>query len=193
MLNLSREANVRFLPEAARLMQEKILLLEKRIAEAEKLAIAEEEISNALSAELLLLKENFFVGGRERSNDGKQPKKRNRKNIVHDRSPLETYNQPSIELDSEEETFSLPESELACSGTCGCNMEPMQGGFEEAVEVSAIERKYILRRLRRQKYVCRSCSTFKTAPGPDKLIKSGEFSVQMAVEVADDDFLFNHQ
>lgn len=43
MLNLSRETNVRFLREAARHMQEKILLLEKRLAEAEKLAIAEEE------------------------------------------------------------------------------------------------------------------------------------------------------
>lgn len=107
---------------------------------------------------------------------------------MHDRSPLEADTQRSIELDCEEEIFSLPESELTCSGACGCVMQPMLGGFEEAVEVSVIERKYLLRRLKRQKYVCRACSTFKTAPGPDKLIKSGEFSVQMAVEVVDDKF-----
>lgn len=188
MFNFSRETNVAFLREAGQLMQEKIFRLELRLAEAEQLALAVEVISNALAEELSVLKEKFFASGRERFKNDKQPKKRKRKNLLHDRPPVEVDALGSVELDCEEEIFSIPETELACSGTCGCNMQPMEGGFEEAVEVSVIERKFILRRLKRQKYICRTCATFKTAPAPEKLIKSGEFSVQMAVEVADDKF-----
>jgi hypothetical protein len=62
-------------------------------------------------------------------------------------------------------------------------MEEMKGGFEESLEVSVIEHRYLLRKHQRQKYIC-----FKTSPAPDKLVDSGEFSIQIVVEVANEKF-----
>lgn len=188
MMDFSRETNVGFLREAAKLLQEKLILAEKRLIEATRTAKEEEELCLRLSEELLVLRKKFFVGGREKKGKKDTSKRRNEKNLIHNRSPLDLDKAEEVELTSEEVVHNLAEDELICSKGCGCNMEEMKNGFEEALEVSVIERRYVLRKHKRQKYVCRNCRSFKTAPAPDKLVDSGEFSIQMAVEVANEKF-----
>lgn len=156
--------------------------------EAQNLAQQEEEICLRLAEELLALRKKFFVGGRENKNKNKGPKPSKEKSLVHSESPLGELPPSETELDSETILHELDQEELACSKGCSCEMEEMKGGFEESIEVSVIERKYVLRKHKRQKYICRRCQAFKTAPGPEKLVASGEFSIQMAVEVANEKF-----
>jgi transposase len=64
----------------------------------------------------------------------------------------------------------------------------MTGCFEESSEIEVVERKYIVKRHQRHKYTGTICGQITTAPGPTKLVRGGEFSIQMGVEVACDKF-----
>lgn len=188
MMDFSRETNVGFLREAARLLQEKLIASEARFLEAKRLAKEDEDLCLRLSEELLILRKKFFVGGRESKKEGKYPKLDRDKNLIHNESPLTHVQTSEAELDSEVILHQIDTEELVCGKGCGCTMEEMKGGFEESIEVSVIERRYVLRKHQRQKYICRQCRYFKTAPAPDKLVESGEFSIQMAVEVVNEKF-----
>ncbi len=187
-MDFSRETNVGFLREAAKLLQDKLIASEARFLEATRIAKEEEELCLRLSEELLVLKKKFFVGGRESKNKGKSPKLSRDKNLIHNESPLVNTQSSDAELDSETVLHEIDSEDLTCTKECGCTMEEMKGGFEESLEVSVIERRYVLRKHKRQKYICRQCRAIKTAPAPVKLVDSGEFSIQMAVEVANEKF-----
>jgi transposase len=93
--------------------------------------------------------------------------------------------QPEETLEGDEVVHSV-EGAAVC--TCGCEMSAMTGGFEESSEIHVTERKYVLRRYKRQKYVCKGCNRIVAAPGPTKLTPGGEFSIHMGVQVADDKY-----
>lgn len=185
MLDVSKETNVRFLREAVQLLQEKLLVAEKTIVELQAAKTADEDLCRRLSDQLLELRKKFFVGGRERSprSDAGRPKPR-KERLPHNEPPLQDVPQPDAMLDGEVVVHSA--DGLLCS--CECAMEPMSGGFEESTEIHVTERRYVLRRHKRQKYVCKACRKIKAAPGGPKLTPGGEFSIHMAVQVADDKY-----
>jgi len=71
-----------------------------------------------------------------------------------------------------------------CCPACAGELMPMNGQFEESEEVTVVERSFVLVTHRRAKYRCRCNGAVVTAPGPDKLIPGGRYSVEFAVEVA---------
>ena len=64
-----------------------------------------------------------------------------------------------------------------CCPACAGELSPMNGQFEESEEVTVVERSFVLLTHRRAKYRCRCNGAVVTAPGPDKLIPGGRYSV----------------
>jgi transposase len=186
MLDVSKETNIAFLRAGMKLLQEKLLKRELELLELRKLKAESEEICRSLSSELLILRKKFFSGGREKSKDTPPKTRIDETNLPHNQSPIDIEQESQHELDSSEELFSLKNDEMGCN--CGGVFEPMQSATEDSIDVTVVERKYILRKSKRQKYLCSSCKKFKTAEGPAKAIPSSNFAAEMAVQVVDDKF-----
>lgn len=87
------------------------------------------------------------------------------------------------ELAQVEREHELDTPDQTCT-SCGGKLEEMAGQFEESEEVDSLERQFVLVRHKRKKYRCRCGGCIETAPGPDKLIAGGRYSIDFAVSVA---------
>lgn len=67
---------------------------------------------------------------------------------------------------------------------CGGAMEAMAGQYETSEEVTVVEAQFKVLTHHRQKYRCRCNANVLTAPGPDKLIPGGRYSVEFAAHSA---------
>jgi transposase len=94
--------------------------------------------------------------------------------------------QPNLPI--EEVTHTLPEDERTCS-FCGGHLEEMGDQTEDSEEITVVEISYKLIKHHRQKYRCSCNAQVITAPGPDKLIPGGRYSVGLAVHVAEQKYL----
>ena len=184
MLDVSKETNVRFLRAAVKHLQERLLTQERTVLTLTAAKALDDELCQKLSDELLVLRRKFFVGGREKRPDVKSRSNSRGKLLTHNRRPLELAAPAPIELETEEIVHAGSPPVCACSQP----MAPMTNGFEESCEINVTERKYTLRRHKRQKYVCRCCGKIVAADGPAKLTPGAQFSIQMAAQVADDKF-----
>jgi transposase len=86
-------------------------------------------------------------------------------------------------LPVEEVEHLLDEADRQCP-QCGGALSLMAGQYEEAEEVDVVERRFVLKRHRRQKYRCGCGACVETALGPPKLVPGGRYSVAFAIEVA---------
>jgi transposase len=77
----------------------------------------------------------------------------------------------------------LDEPDQMCP-SCGGDLQPMAGQFDEADEIDVVERSFRVVRHKRQKYRCRCGAGIETALGPDKLVPGGRYSIDFAVDVA---------
>ena len=93
-------------------------------------------------------------------------------------------------LPIEEKVRVLPVEDRKCDA-CGGELSEWVGEFEESEEITIIEREPIIVRNKRQKYRCKCNGCVKTAPPPPKLIEGGRYSIEFAVEVAADKYLFH--
>ena len=87
-----------------------------------------------------------------------------------------------MSLEEEIEDYKL-DNEFECPN-CGekdgfCSMS----STEDSGEIEVIQKRYIFKRHRRQKYHCGTCKKITTAPGGVKLTPGGEFSIQIATQV----------
>lgn len=67
---------------------------------------------------------------------------------------------------------------------CGGHVYASEGFVQESEEIDIIERRFVIKKHRRQKYKCSCGSCIKTAPGPLKLFSGARYSVGFAVHVA---------
>ena len=196
MYNASRETDKDFLRAALKLTQEKIIILEKELILRDKLQIKDEELCKKLAEELFLLRKSIYGSkaeqrekGRERARQRRErEKKRKNKNLPHnepDNPPAEKT--PELSLEQEIEHHKLEDDSKCpdCGGEEG--FSPINSS-EESGEIEVVERRYIFKRHQRQKYHCKSCQSIITAPGGTKLTPGGEFSIQIATQVAGDKF-----
>lgn len=197
MLDVSKETHVGFLREATKFLQEKVLFLEKELAQAKAVQKLDRELCNKLSEELLALRKKFFDAKNERSKN--KPTKTNKirrpnsELLPHNKRPIDDVPSPFSELKEETVLHRLPDATTEANDgwQCDCGSPyfiEMTNTFEECNEIDVVERQYTLRRHRRQKYKCQNCSKIVTAPGGEKLTPGGEFSIHMAAQVADDKF-----
>jgi transposase len=82
-----------------------------------------------------------------------------------------------------EQTHVLDGADQTCPA-CGGTLEEWPGQVEESEEVDVVERAFVLKKHRRQKYRCRCQGCIETAPGPLKLREGARYSVGFAIAVA---------
>jgi transposase len=97
---------------------------------------------------------------------------------THGHGPRAQPTLPTLEVE-----HTLEEPDKQCP-KCGGALSEMKGCYEEAEEVDVVERRFVLRRHKRQKYRCGCGGCVETALGPPKLQAGGRYSVDFAVEVA---------
>lgn len=87
------------------------------------------------------------------------------------------------ELDKIVETHTTHDSDTYCD-LCGGEVEEWTGQFEESDEIDLIERKFVLKKHRKQKHKCGCGSCIVTAAGPRKLMNGARYSIDVAIHIA---------
>ncbi len=155
MLNLATETDIERLRQAALLLEQENARLFHRLERlAGELREARGEEAHSLQLEIAHLKEQLasrtkalFGDSSERRPCAGQRTKNKEANLGH--GPREQKALPIVEVVHE-----LDEPDQACR-SCGGDLEPMAGQFEEAEEIDVVERSFRIVRHKRQKYRCR--------------------------------------
>ncbi len=87
------------------------------------------------------------------------------------------------ELPVQEVLLPLDEADQVCA-LCGATLHEWDGQTEDSEEITVVERQFVLRKVRRQKYRCPQGCAPVTAPAPPRLVEGGRYSVEFAVHVA---------
>lgn len=90
---------------------------------------------------------------------------------------------PQPQLPIIEQKHTLDEPDRVCP-SCGGHLVEWEGQFEESEEIDVLERHFVLRRHKRQKYRCGCQSCVETAPAPTKLFEGARYSIDFAIDVA---------
>lgn len=186
MYDASKETDKDFLSEALKVTQEKIVFLEKKVSMLEKQNLLDEEICQKLSEELFLLKKKFYDSKQEKkANKTRSQEKRKKGKLPHNKNNNAQNDDADIELGGELVPYKIDSD---CPKCASDKLFEMNNCFEESSEFEVVERRYILKRHQRQKYSCKGCNSIVTASGGVKLTPGGEFSIQIATQVACDKF-----
>jgi transposase len=101
----------------------------------------------------------------------------------HPRRPQETLETKPVEHD-------LDDADKMCP-KCGGSLQEMVGQFEESEEIDVIVRRFIKLLHRRKKYRCACNACIETAPGPLKLRPGARYSIEFAIDVAANKYLYH--
>jgi transposase len=187
MYDVSNENDKEFLREAVMLLQEKLMLKELVILELRKINEKDEEIVQKISEELKNLRARVFASQQERkANKPRNQKKRKKGNLTHNKSSNEKLE--DLEVEFSEKVIEYKVDDAHCPSCGGDKFSEMKNCFEESSEIEVIERSYIIHRHKRQKYSCKCCNKISTAAGGVKLTPGGEYSIQMATQIACDKY-----
>ena len=129
-----------------------------------------------LKQQLALLQRRLFGASSEKH--GEKPAKSPRTKPRRGHGPTA---QPELKV--QEVLLPLDEADRLC-GLCGGGLHAWEGQTEDCEEVTVVERSFVLRRVRRQKYRCHQGCAPVTAPAPPRLIPGGRYSLEFAVHVA---------
>jgi transposase len=186
MLDLRREKDIERLREVALLqasqLEHLVTILSRKCAELEKLKGSEGELQQTLK---LLEQVQAHKQSSKLTSEGPvadEPKPR-----VPQRGHGPT-DQPALErvlLHCE-----LDEADRKCPA-CGGGLEPLANQCEHSELIDIVDIKYQLVAVERQKYVCKCGSAVETAPGPERTIEGGRYSLRFGVKVAFDKYV-NH-
>jgi transposase len=186
MLDLRREKNIERLRQVALLQQSQlehlITLLSRKCAELEQLKGTEGELQQTLK-----LLEAVHAEAQKQSSAAKTDQGEAAKPRKPQRGHGPTK-QPALEhvpLRCE-----LDEADRICP-SCGGGLEPLAGQCERSELIDIVDIKYQVVEVERQKYVCRCGSAVETAPGPERAVDGGRYSLRFGVKVAFDKYV-NH-
>lgn len=181
MIDIATEQNVSLLRQTALLLERENERLHARLAHLLQTAGA---TPMAIQQELDALREQ--LAQRNRALFGRSSEKRSAapSTDVAAVSPSSGHGrtvQPTLPI--VDAVFTLAEAERTCPA-CGGHVDEMTGQFEDAEEITVVERRFQVTRIRRQKYRCRCNGHVATAPGPVKLQEGGRYAPAFAIEVA---------
>ena len=95
---------------------------------------------------------------------------------------------PQPRLPVSEHVFTLDDADRACP-SCGGELRPMAGQFEESELIDLIEVRYELVQVKQQKYACRCGGCIETALGPDRATPGSRYSLAFAIKTVVDKWL----
>ena len=82
----------------------------------------------------------------------------------------------------------LDDADRVCP-SCKGALEPLAGQAERSEMIDVVELKYVVVEVERQKYVCECGSVVETAPGPERAMDGGRYSLRFAIKVAFDKYV----
>lgn len=88
-------------------------------------------------------------------------------------------------LERVSEVFELDEADRTCPA-CGGRLQPLEGQYETSEMVDVVEVRYRIVEVKRQKYACGCGGCVETAPGPERAVDGGRYSLGFAAKVAVD-------
>lgn len=96
------------------------------------------------------------------------------------------------ELPTIEQICKLPadDPDRVCA-SCGATLHEMIGQYEESELVDVVEVQYHVKHVKRQKYACRCGGCIETAPGPERAIEGGRYSLDVAIKIIIDKYLYH--
>lgn len=189
-IDLQTEADPERLRQVATLQEAEIAKLNERIAmlaaENEKLREAKQ---GRLQHELEAVQEHleklqrmqFGARSEKRKRDEERAEKPRRKKRSRT-GPTPQPNLPRVDA-----YFELDEPDKMCP-ECGDDLEEMGNQCEESELIDVVERRFVVKQVRRQKYRCR-CGHIEAALGPRKLRGARRYSPEFAIEVATNKYL----
>lgn len=181
-MDLRRETDIEQLRRVALAQQvqiEQLLrVLKAKCDELESFKGNPEELQQTLALIETLTKQQAAVAASVPKNGAKKAPK--------PREKFGSTGQPG--LPHVEVIFDLDAADKACP-SCGGHLQPMAGQFEESELVDFVEVSYRVVQVKQQKYVCRCGGCVETAPGPERAIRGGRYSLAFAIKVALDKYL----
>ena len=183
MKPLEHETNPEVLRQAALLLERENAKLVARLVEQEKELLQLKGVG-ASELQLRLLELERQLANSNRARFGRSTEKRETPKVKAEGSPQTGHGpreQPALE--QVDEIHHLDEADKACP-SCGGALAEWAGQFEESELVDRIERKFFIRKVKRQKYRCSCGGCVETALGPTTLIQGGRYAPDFAVEVA---------
>ena len=123
----------------------------------------------------------FGASSEKRKRDEARDKKRRKKR-------RRSGPRPQPDLETQQVWFELDEADQICP-ECGDPLEKMGELAEESELIDVVVRKFLVKKVKRQKYTCRCCGHIEAALGPKKMRGSRRYSPEFAIEVATNKYL----
>ena len=99
--------------------------------------------------------------------------------------PTEQSKLPVVEA-----RYTLGDHERVCDA-CGGELFEMADQYEESELVDVVDVSYHVKHVKRQKYTCRCGGCIKTAPGPERALDGGRYSLDLAIKIVVDKYLYH--
>jgi transposase len=183
MVRLREEKDVERLRQAALLLEAENARLTTRLVElTRQLLAARGEDASALQLKLAEVERQLAQARAELFGPSSEKRPRAEAPAPGEEQPRRGHGPRQQVLAMEEVVHTLEEADKQCP-QCGGALAEMKGCFEQSEEVDVVERRFVLKRHRRQKYRCACNACVETAPGPERLVEGGRYSLDFAVEV----------
>lgn len=193
--DFDKETDKDFLREAGKLLQERVIELEVEKIQLKIQHNLDEEIKKKLTGELLVLRKRIFDTKQEKNKKKKKLRKKKKKkgNLPHNenenKTDLENSSDNEINLESVDVEHEIDDNHCP---NCGKEkLSELENLFEESTEYDVKTTFYILKRHKRKKYKCQCCDKIVTADGPPKLVPQSKFSIEMALKLVCDKFMYH--
>jgi transposase len=187
MYDFDKENDKEFLREAGKHLQGRVLELEKIVRQISLKNEKDEEVLLKLSEELKNLRERVFNSKQERNANKPRNKKRKKGKLPHNQPANQPLDELEVALEEKIIKYNV-DDESKCPDCGSDQFYKMNNCSEESSEIEVVERQYIVKRHQRQKYSCKCCNKIITAKGGVKLTPGGEYSIQLATQIACDKY-----
>lgn len=184
-MSLDEVQDIELLRKAAKLLEAENLKMARAIAQLKK-QIAQLSGKVPVQLELQLQSLEAQLAQRNKALFGDRSEKRPASKESEPAEPAKQTGhgrREQLGLAVEEEVHTAPMSDTHCK-LCGGELSAWDGQFEESEEIDVIERRFVLKKHRRQKYKCGCGSCIQAAPGPVKLFDGARYSPAFAAHVA---------
>jgi transposase len=183
-VDIKREKDIEQLRKAALVLAAENERLVSKVMELTKqLLSAQGKDAEQLQLKIAELEQQ--LAARNKQIFGRSSEKRSRSEQGDKKAPQKGHGprqQPLLEV-VEEPAFELDAADRACK-SCGGQLEEWEGQSDDSEDIDVLERKFVLRKIKRKKYRCKCGACIETAPGPLKVIPGGRYTMNFAIAVA---------
>lgn len=186
LIDLDKTNDPELLRAVAKIQDAEIRRLHQKLSLlTQQLEAAKGSDAATIQARLALLEKELTDAQKRAYNNGseRRPRPKESDSKVEKKDQKGHGPTPQPELPIKEVLHELDAADMICT-SCGGQLSPWEGQFEESEEIDVVDIQYVLKKHRRQKYRCGCGGCVETALPPPKLIKGGRYSLGFAIHVA---------